>query len=309
MPNTSQALWVEFTPNGQKLVVGGNPNAYLFDLARQQLITTFAGNPTWLTAMRLSPDGRILITAADNDQTVRVWNAEDGALLREVTFPDPVHALDFSADGSQLAILWYGADGNQLEIWNTSAATSPLAETPTPVPLPTGFITSTPLSTQEFDNLANRVQDVTVVWLPESQATPLPPSGFTFGADLTYTSEQNTIAHIVAFPLSLNEDPAPCELRNVPLDRAFWAYQTNYPPGTHTFSQSYPYNLEAFPSAAYLLVRVNVLDTEPVSNLLYCQQRIYPIEQLPVTPTLVGTLTPFPTFTPCAIGCETPPHL
>lgn len=307
LPNDSQALWVEFTPDGQKLVVGGNPNAYLFDLASQQLLITFAGNPTWLTALRLSPDGKVLVTAADNDQSVRVWNAEDGTLLREIPFPDPVHSIDFSADGSQLAVLWYGADGNQLEIWNPSVATTPLAETPTPVPLPTGIIASTPLSTQDLDNLANRVQDVTVVWLPESQATPLPPSGFTFGADLTYTSDQDTIAHMVAFPLLANEGPAPCELRSVPLDRAFWANQTNFPPGTHTFSQSFLYNSDAFPSAAYLLVRVNVLDTEPVSNLLYCHQRIYPIEQLPVTPTLVGTLMPFPTFTPCAIGCETPP--
>jgi WD40 repeat protein len=308
LPDGPQALWVEFTPDGQRIAVGGNPNAYLFDLARQQSLLTFAGNPTWLTALSLSPDGKILATATDNEQSVRLWNAEDGTLLREIQFPDPVHAIDFSADGQRLAVLWYGADGNQLEIWSTNAATAPLANTPTPAPLPTESIISPPLVTED---LGNKVQNVSVVWLPESQATPLPPSGFTFGATITYTSGQETIAHVVAYPLASGEDPAPCELNlSAPEGRPFWANQTNYPPGTQTFSQSFPYNAEVLPNAAYLLVRINVFDTAPVNNLLYCQQRIYPLAQPLETATPAFTPTLIPTFTPCAIGCEgtpTPP--
>lgn len=331
LPKDSQTLWVTFTPDGQQLVVGGNPNAYLFDLASTQPLATFVGNATWLTALTLSSDGKILATAADNDQTVRLWEAATGALLRELgPFPDPVRGLEFSADGSQLALLWYGADGAQLEIWSLSEATTPPLETPTPFPTPTALIAGPPNSTQEVSNLPTGVSDMAVIWSPLPQTTPLPPSGFTFGTELTYTSDRETIAHIVAFPLLAGEAIEPCEVRAMPEGRIFWADQTNFPPGTHLFSQNFPYAADAFPQAGYLVVRVNILDTAPVSNLLHCQQQVYQLEPAlltdvpfatwtpcpvggrcftitpPPTPTPCldcSSSTPFPTFTPCLIGC------
>ncbi len=57
--------------------------------------------------MAYSPDGTRLASASE-DGTVKVWNAQTGALIETLTYPGPVYALDWSPDGEQIA--YGGAD-------------------------------------------------------------------------------------------------------------------------------------------------------------------------------------------------------
>jgi WD40 repeat protein len=112
-----QALALEFSPDGNTLAVGGGEGALgLFEVPsgkpigppigersrfNSHKVQALVGN---IQALSLSPDGRLLATASV-DGVVRVWDVGRGAEAAP-----PMHlkkfslGLDFSPDGSQLAI-------------------------------------------------------------------------------------------------------------------------------------------------------------------------------------------------------------
>ena len=81
----------------------------------------------WLTALRFSPDNRILASGA-YDRTIRLWSVGDGRCGREITCHDAfITGLDFSPCGTRL--LSSGADGAVwLHDWRAHKSRRLLAE-------------------------------------------------------------------------------------------------------------------------------------------------------------------------------------
>ncbi|MBK8136036.1 MAG: hypothetical protein IPK52_09365 [Chloroflexi bacterium] len=79
--------------------------------------------------MAYSPDGTRLASASE-DGTVKVWNAQTGALIETLTYPGPVYALDWSPDGSQIAYGGADSSGNPPEVMIVDAPE--IEPTPTP---------------------------------------------------------------------------------------------------------------------------------------------------------------------------------
>jgi len=118
----SKAL-VAFLDNGRALIGGGATAAGIWQVApRWTLARTIGGELTppasddepgvppidGVTALAFSPDGKILATGsgrASRSGEIKLWNAADGALVREFAAPhsDAVTALEFSRDGQFLA--------------------------------------------------------------------------------------------------------------------------------------------------------------------------------------------------------------
>jgi WD40 repeat protein len=94
----------------------------LQEIASGAMGTRVSGEDSY-SGYELSPDGTILAGAAArtiNDvftPTVTIWNAADGSELRTLTFAQSATGMDFSADGTLLAV----ATGTDVQVFEVSS--------------------------------------------------------------------------------------------------------------------------------------------------------------------------------------------
>jgi RNA polymerase sigma factor (sigma-70 family) len=105
-----QALWpwasgsVLASPDGKSFVASDSSAVSLWDATTGRQIRQFATPGQSILSIALSPDGRFLATALQEDRTIRLWHLASGremAILRGATDVSPT--LAFSSDGRLLA--------------------------------------------------------------------------------------------------------------------------------------------------------------------------------------------------------------
>jgi WD40 repeat protein/uncharacterized caspase-like protein/energy-coupling factor transporter ATP-binding protein EcfA2 len=81
----------------------------------QKLLSTLPEQQATISQIKYSPDGKI-IAAADWDQTIKLWDAQTGALINTLKdHEDGVNSITFSADGQ---LLISGGEDKTIKIWN-----------------------------------------------------------------------------------------------------------------------------------------------------------------------------------------------
>jgi WD40 repeat protein len=76
---------------------------------------TLKGHLTWIYALAISPDGRLLASGG-YDKTIRIWNLSSGQLLYAIkAHGDAIDSLVFSQDGKTLVS---GSWDNRVKLWN-----------------------------------------------------------------------------------------------------------------------------------------------------------------------------------------------
>jgi WD40 repeat protein len=115
-----------FSPDGKTLALGRGGE---IDMAKVTLIDPDSGKKLWetpkghrygVTDLAFHPYGKILASAG-RDTMIRLWQASDGKLVKELgkprggQFQDWIHAISFSADG-----LWLAAADmvGQVQVWS-----------------------------------------------------------------------------------------------------------------------------------------------------------------------------------------------
>jgi WD40 repeat protein len=116
---------------GDVAISGGYDGRLMWwDLKQGRLVRTVQAHERWMRQMRISPDGKLVASVAD-DMVCRLWNAETGDLVRELRghlTQTPVHFISmlyscaFSPNGRFLAtgdrlghvIIWDATTGEQV---------------------------------------------------------------------------------------------------------------------------------------------------------------------------------------------------
>jgi WD40 repeat protein len=106
--DTPATLWA-FSPHADLLGAGSDDLA-LWEVASGRLLASW-GQPSWVTALTFGPpsgaegaEGNPLVATGHDDHVVRLWNARQAQLIRELRGHDEaISALAFSHDGKVLA--------------------------------------------------------------------------------------------------------------------------------------------------------------------------------------------------------------
>jgi WD40 repeat protein/serine/threonine protein kinase len=115
----AHVLSVVFTPDGKRLLAGGDvaPYLQLYDLRQPNtpVIRRLNGHTSWVNQVALSADGRRALSGS-NDRTMRLWDVETGREVRPPVggFPSAVERVALSRDGTRAA----ASSENVLVCWD-----------------------------------------------------------------------------------------------------------------------------------------------------------------------------------------------
>lgn len=123
--HTRKVLAVDWSPDGSKLVSGGQDNTVRVwsippmnqsaTLSGSSLLV-YQGHKDWVQAVAWSPDGS-KIASAGKDTTVQVWDAATGEMLYTYTgHSAPVNSLAWLLDGSSIIS---ASDDGTVQVWST----------------------------------------------------------------------------------------------------------------------------------------------------------------------------------------------
>jgi WD40 repeat protein len=104
------------SPDGAFLLTAGRDRlARLWEIATQQVLTTFRGHQGAVTGIAFSPNGGVIATASA-DRTARIWDIATGQSLAVLSgHASAVTAVAFSPDGRQLVT---GGADRTVRVWD-----------------------------------------------------------------------------------------------------------------------------------------------------------------------------------------------
>jgi WD40 repeat protein len=172
---TSGVGWwwsLAFSPDGKRLLGGGDKGVEVLDLAAEKVLQSFPGGYVW--RLGVSPDGDKVAFCDSESKTVLVFNPESGERVGTLEgFTDVVRATAFSPDGKLLAT----GNDRELLLWDAEKL-KPVKK----LDAPAGWVAFEPggatLLTASHDQSRPGADHVVTRWdLETFEGKPLPSLG------------------------------------------------------------------------------------------------------------------------------------
>ncbi|MDP6856067.1 MAG: hypothetical protein QGH13_00875, partial [Candidatus Thalassarchaeaceae archaeon] len=128
-PGGSDYLYsVDFSPDGEFFVIGGNDNFYIYYSSNQTLFRTVTPNFSTLNAVAWSPDGNMIAICeawGGSNARARVYHALNGSQIFSYTTSTSCNDAAWSPDSSQIAFshTYYRSDGASIRIFDARTGT------------------------------------------------------------------------------------------------------------------------------------------------------------------------------------------
>jgi WD40 repeat protein len=117
---TAPVSQLTFSPDGKRLAAGDRTTVRVWDMPSGRELYTLPPHEESQPGVAFSPDGRVLVTAAE-DRSIRHWDGVTGApLKRWPGLNQSVTTLCFSPDGRRLA---GGDNASRLQVWDAATGT------------------------------------------------------------------------------------------------------------------------------------------------------------------------------------------
>jgi WD40 repeat protein len=107
---------IAYAPDGKAIASARGRTIRLWDpITGKELFTEFEGHRSGITAVALSPNGKLVASGGDN---IRLWQADTGALIHKIEVKGFIAAVAFSPDSKTLASA--GRD-RAVRLWDTAS--------------------------------------------------------------------------------------------------------------------------------------------------------------------------------------------
>jgi WD40 repeat protein len=119
-----ESYFVAFSPDGKTLLTGGGfdrEGARLWDPATGERIAILLGHADPIESAAFSPDGGLVVTAGDGDETARIWDLETPTSILVLRHEGNVLAADFSPNGRFVVT---ATGGGTVQVWEVASGES-----------------------------------------------------------------------------------------------------------------------------------------------------------------------------------------
>ncbi len=124
LPHNDQVYSLQWSPLGDKLLTSSRDGfVFIWNATHGNLISSFDGdldqNASSVRSVCWSPDARYIATGGNYDNTVHIWDVQNGYMVQNLTgHTSAIESLSWSPDGTYLAS-GSGIWDNSIKIWDT----------------------------------------------------------------------------------------------------------------------------------------------------------------------------------------------